>query len=56
MGSRIDTLLNKFYLENRKYNVKSFENMRLDEIDFNKTNGIVEYERKCSFQYLKKHI
>ena len=53
MGSRIDTLLKKFHLEDRKYHSDNFEKMTLDVIDF---NNIIERERKESFQYLKKYI
>ena len=56
MGSRIDTLLKKFCLEDRKYHCNNFEKIKFDGIDFNKINKIIEQERKESFRYLKKYI
>lgn len=51
MNSRIDTLLNKFNLESRKY-----ENIQkgLNKIDYSGTEDILEIERQKSYDFLKK--
>ena len=56
MGSRIDTLLKKFNLTDRKYHKDFFEKVALTAIDYNDINKIIEAERCSSFSYLEKHI
>lgn len=56
MGSRIDTLLNKFHLEERKYNGGSIDKMAESQIDYSYVNKILELERNASIQYLRKYI
>ena len=55
MGSRIDTLISKFQLENRKYNGKeiSSENLQHDYLNAYK---ILEYEKNKSINFLKKAL
>lgn len=55
MNSRIDTLLKKFKLENRRYNGKNItkENLKHDYIEAYK---ILELERKKSKTFLKKAL
>lgn len=54
MNSRIDTLINKFKLENRKFeNNITNENLNHDYTDAYK---ILEIERKKSFDFLKKEL
>ena len=56
MGSRIDTLLKKFCLEDRKYVDGDLENIIYSEIDYNHINKVLETEKNISFQYLKRHL
>lgn len=56
MGSRIDTLLNKFHLEQRKYTGGSLDEIAYSSIDYSNVNRILEFERNASVQYLKKYI
>lgn len=56
MGSRIDTLLNKFHLENRKYTGNDLDEIVYSSIDYFEVNKILEFERDESFQYLKKYL
>ena len=56
MGSRLDTLLKKFDLENRKYDLESFKNINSKKTDFENVEKILEQEKNKSFQYLKKYI
>lgn len=55
INSRINTLLKKFQLENRKW-----ENLRNEEeifkINFSNIQSILEYERQKAFSYLKKAL
>ena len=54
MGTRIDTLLNKFKLENRKFNGKITEELLI--CDYKKTDEILKEEVKKSTMFLKKCI
>lgn len=56
MGSRLDTLLKKFDLENRKYDFESFKNINSKKTDFENVEKILEQEKNKSFQYFKKYI
>jgi polysaccharide pyruvyl transferase WcaK-like protein len=56
MGSRIDTLLNKFHLENRRYTGSDLSNIAQSSIDYSYVNVILEFERNESVQYLKKYL
>lgn len=56
MGSRIDTLLGKFHLENRRYDGGDLDEIVQSPIDYSGVNKILEVERKTSFQYLKRWI
>lgn len=53
MNSRIDTLLSKFKLENRKYNGKEITKENLKH-DYTEAYKILEKERKKSEEFLKK--
>lgn len=55
MNSRIETLINKFKLENRKFNGK---NITLENLkhDYSKTYKILEKERKKSCEFLKNSL
>ena len=54
MNSRIDTLINKFELKNRKFENKvTEENLKHD---YTKAYEILEKERKKSFDFLKKEL
>lgn len=55
MNSRIDTLLKKFELKNRKYNGKSITKENLEN-DYTKAYQILEIERKKSDIFLKKAL
>ena len=54
MSSRIDTLLSKFELENRKYDGHIGEDNLI--VNYSKTNSILEKERKKSEQFLLKAL
>ena len=57
MGSRIDTLLQKFSLKDRKYiNDDNFDNKVNASIDYHKIHQIIEKEKERSLQYLKKYV
>lgn len=56
MGSRIDTLLNKFHLENRRYTGSDLGEIVHSSIDYSNVNRILEFERNESIQYLKKYL
>lgn len=56
MGSRIDTLLGKFHLEDRSYTGGNLEEIALSSIDYSEVNRILELERNKSILYLKKSI
>ena len=56
MGSRIDTLLDKFHLENRRYDAGSLDETAGTPINYTRVNEILEIERNDSIQYLKKYI
>ena len=55
MNSRIETLINKFQLENRKYNNKSITKENLNH-DYSKAYKILEIERKKSEKFIKKAV
>ena len=55
MNSRIETLLTKFKLENRKYNGKKITNKILEH-DYKDAYKILEKERKKSEEFLKKAL
>ena len=52
MSSRIDTLLHKFQLENRKFD--SVKNENIFEKNYDHISQILEYEREKSVDFLKK--
>ena len=54
MGSRIDTLLKTFKLEERRFNNKIPNN--IIKHDYNESYKILEKERKKSKEYLKKSL
>ena len=56
MGSRIDTLVDKFHLENRRYDAGSLDEIAGTPINYTRVNEILEVERNNSIQYLKKYI
>lgn len=56
MGSRIDTLLNKFHLENRRYTGSDLVEIAHSSIDYSNVNRILEFERNESIQYLSKYL
>lgn len=51
MGSRLDTLLKKLQLEDRKYNGGSLEEIM--HIDYSYIPDILKYERKKTYNFLK---
>lgn len=55
MGSRLDTLLNKFKLKNRRYNGKYISNENLKH-DYTEAYKILETERIKSEDFLKKSL
>lgn len=55
MNSRIDTLIDKFKLKNRRYNGKNITKENL-EYDYTQVYTILEKERKKSDIYLKKSL
>lgn len=55
MYSRISTLLNKFDLNERRYENVAINNGLL-EIDFNYSRSIIEQEREKSYEFLKKAL
>ena len=55
MGSRIDTLLTKFKLENRRFNGEKITKEDLNH-DYAKAYEILEEERKKSVKFLKKAL
>lgn len=56
MGSRIDTLLNKFHLEDRRYIDGSLDGIAKNSINYSDINKILEFERNASVQYLEKYL
>ena len=54
MSSRLDTLLSKFKLEDRKLN--SYEDRVSFDIDYSHTDKILEEERKKSDEFLRKAL
>ena len=56
MGSRIDTLLKKFHLEDRKYFNVDLEDIIYSEINYDEIGNVLEIEKNKSFQYLKKYL
>lgn len=54
MNSRLDTLLSKFKLEDRKLN--SYEDKVSFDIDYSNTDKILEEERKKSDEFLRKAL
>ena len=56
MGSRINTLLNMFKIEDRKYNGEELEKILSRHINYEEVNKIIENERDKSFRYLKKNL
>lgn len=52
-SSRLDTLLSKFKLKNRKYNGKEITKENLD-CDYGEANKLLEQERKKSLKFLKE--
>lgn len=54
MGSRIDTLLEKFDLNDRKYNGALLKDIEI--VDYSKTEEVLNEERKKSFFFLKNAI
>lgn len=55
MNSRIETLLSKFKLENRKYNEKNITNKNLFN-DYTEAFNILEIERKKADKYLRNSL
>lgn len=55
MSSRIDTLLSKFELKDRKYNGKNITKKNIDH-DYSKAYKILENERKKSEAFLRKAL
>ena len=55
MGSRIDTLLDTFKLENRRYNGKNITSKNLNN-DYNEAYKILEREKEKSLNFLKKAL
>ena len=55
MGSRIDTLLDTFKLENRRYNGKNITSKNLNN-DYNEAYKTLEKEREKSLNFLKKAL
>lgn len=56
MGSRIDTLLNLFDLNNRRFGADKFNDLLLNEIDFFQIQEIIKKEKENSIQYLLQNI
>lgn len=55
MNSRIDTLCNKFSIDDRR--IDSIDKINiLDNLDYNLINKKLEHERKIAREYLKKNI
>jgi Pyruvate/2-oxoacid:ferredoxin oxidoreductase gamma subunit len=54
MNSRIDTLLSKFKLEDRRYNGKITE--KLLKFDYTEAKKILEKEKEKSINFLKKAL
>lgn len=55
MGSRLDTLINKFKLKNRRYNGKNITKENLEH-DYSEAYKILEKERKKSDEFLRKAL
>lgn len=55
MGSRLDTLINKFKLKNRRYNGKNITKDNLEH-DYSEAYKILEKERKKSDEFLRKAL
>ena len=56
MGSRIDTLLNLFDLNNRKFCADKFDELLLNKIDFSRIQEIIKKEKENSIKYLLQNI
>lgn len=56
MGSRIDTLLKKFHLENRKYLGSDLEKITHNSIAYHQLNSILEFEKGKAIEYLKNNL
>lgn len=54
MESRIDTLLNKFELQNRRYS--NLASINIFECDYTKSNELLEIERKKAWDYLSNAL
>ena len=55
MNSRIDTLINKFNLKNRRYNNKNITNENLEH-DYSEAYLILDEERKKAYNFINKSI
>ena len=55
MSSRIDTLLSKFKLKNRRYNGKNITKENLEH-DYSEAYKILEKEREKSKKFLEKAL
>ena len=55
MGSRLDTLINKFKLKNRRYNGKNITKENLEH-DYSEAYKILEKERKKSDEFLREAL
>ena len=55
MGSRLDTLLSKFELKNRRYNGKKITKDNLEH-DYTDAYNILKEERKKSDEFLRKAL
>lgn len=54
MGSRMDTLLERFHLEHRKFQGKGFEWLAAEQIDYMSVERSLAAEKDKSYQYLKR--
>ncbi len=54
MSSRLDSLISKFHLENRRFNSQSSDEIR--NKDFSEVRSILEVERKKSVDFLKSAL
>ena len=55
MSSRLDTLISKFKLKNRRYNGKEITKENLEH-DYSEAYKILEKERKKSKEFLEKAL
>src|SRR5690606_6351808 len=55
MGSRIDTLLSTFNLQDRKWELNNKAN-NIFEVDFSHTDAILQIERENSLRFLKQSL